>query len=231
MGDASSKKRVAATIAAVALSVPLLIGATQLFGWGKGAPAARQTGGAEDAQALRDFAAGLAEGRGLTYTAAYATGQGTPITAVQDAPRRAYRSASAVYVAGPDANVLCRTPGGERPGCVRSSGSDEIPLTQAKALLGVLAPDFIAPELVSAYISRLAARVPGPVEKLTRDIAGRGTDCVRVAQVVTACSTAEGVLAYFESPDGRLTLTTYEPSVAADGFTLPADAVVTDVDG
>lgn len=230
MGDASSKKRVAATVAAVALSVPLLMGATQLFGWGGGS-AAQKAGGAEDAQALRDFAAGLADGRDLAYTAGYTTGKGTAVTAVQDAPRRAYRSATAVYVAGPDANVLCRTPGGEKPGCVRSPGTDEIPLTQAKALLGVLAPDFIAPELVSAYISRLAARVPGPVEKLSRDIAGRSTNCVKVAQVVSACSTAEGVLAFFESPDGRLTLTTYEPTAPAESFALPADALVTDVEG
>ncbi len=134
-------------------------------------------------------------------------------------------------MAGPDANVLCRTPGGEKPNCVRSAGTEGIPLTHAKALVDVLAPDFIAPELVSAYISRLAARVPGPVEKTTRDIAGRSTGCVRVAEVVTACATAEGVLAHFESPDGRLTLTAYEGAVTTDGFTLPPDAVVTDVDG
>jgi hypothetical protein len=230
MGDTTSKKRIAATVAAVALAVPLLLGATRLFGWGSD-DTGPKAGGAADAQELRDFAAGLANGRDLTYTAGYTTGQGTAITAVQEAPRRAYRSAAAVYVAGPDANILCRTPSGEKAGCVRSAGSDEIPLTQAKALLGVLAPDFIAPELVSAYISRLAARVPGPVDRLSRDIAGKRTDCVRVAQVVTACATADGVLAYFESPDGRLTLTTYEPTIAADGFALPAGAVVTDVDG
>jgi hypothetical protein len=95
----------------------------------------------------------------------------------------------------------------------------------------VLAPDFIAPELVSAYISRLAARVPGQVEKLTRDVAGRQTGCVRVVEVVTACATAEGVLAHFESPDGRLTLTTYDAAAAPDGFSVPAGAVVTEVDG
>jgi hypothetical protein len=229
MGDLTSKKRIAAGVAAVALTVPLLLGAAQLFGWGGGS--APKAGTPADAQALRDFAAGLAEGTELVYTASYTTGKGTTVTAVQEAPRRAYRSASAVYVAAPDANVLCRTPGGEKPNCVRSAGTDGIPLTHAKALVDVLAPDFIAPELVSAYISRLAARVPGPVERMSRDIAGRTTDCVRVAAVVTACATAEGVLAHFESPDGRLTLTTFDAAVAPEGFALPPNAVVTDVDG
>lgn len=229
MGDLTSKKRIAAGIAVVALSVPLLMGATQLFGWGGGDD--RKAGTPADAQALRDFAAGLAGGQELVYTAGYTTGKGTAVTAVQESPRRAYRSATAVYVAGPDANVLCRTPGGEKPNCVRSAGTDGIPLTHAKALVDVLAPDFIAPELVSAYISRLAARVPGRVDRMSRDIAGRPTECVRVAEVVTACATAEGVLAHFESPDGRLTLTTYEPAVAPEGFVLPPDSVVTDVDG
>ena len=136
-----------------------------------------------------------------------------------------------MYLAGPDANILCRTPTGEKPGCVRSAGTDGIPLTHAKALVDVLAPDFIAPELISAYISRLAARVPGPVKRTSRDIAGRPTDCVQVAQVVTACATADGVLAHFESPDGRLTLTTYAPTVTEADFALPPNAVVTDVDG
>jgi hypothetical protein len=229
MGDLSTKKRIAAGIAAVALTVPLLLGAAQLFGWGGDSP--QKAGTPADAEALRDFAAGLAAGQELTYTAGYTTGKGTAVTAVQESPRRAYRSASAVYVAGPDANVLCRTPGGEKPNCVRSAGTEGIPLTHAKALVDVLAPDFIAPELVSAYISRLAARVPGPVERMSRDIAGRSTGCVRVARVVTACATDDGVLAHFESPDGRLTLTTYEATVAAEGFVLPPDAVVTDVEG
>jgi hypothetical protein len=220
----------AAVIAAVALTVPLLIGATKLFGWGGGDDAPKQ-GTAADAQALRDFAAGLAEGQELTYTAGYTTAKGTAVTAAQEAPRRAYRSAAAVYVAGPDANVLCRTPSGEKPGCVRSAGTEGIPLTHAKALVDVLAPDFIAPELIAAYISRLAARVPGTVKRMARDIAGRPTDCVEVARVVTTCATAEGVLAYFESPDGRLTLTRYEPTVTAADFALPAGAAVTDVDG
>lgn len=231
MGDSSSKKRMAAVIAAVALTVPLLIGATTLFGWGGGGDDGPTTGTAADAQVLRDFAAGLADGQELTYTAGYTTGKGTEVTAVQEAPRRAYRSAAAVYLAGPDANILCRTPNGEKPGCVRSAGTDGIPLTHAKALVDVLAPDFIAPELVSAYISRLAARVPGTVKRMARDIAGRPTHCVQVVQVVTTCATADGVLAFFESPDGRLTLTTYRAAVTDADFALPAGAVVTDVDG
>lgn len=230
MSDLTSKKRIAAGIFVVALSVPLLMGAAQLFGWGGGSGGTK-AGTPADAQALRDFAAKLADGQELVYTAGYTTAKGTAVTAVQETPRRAYRSAGAVYVAGPDANVLCRTPGGEKPNCVRSVGTEGIPLTHAKALVDVLAPDFIAPELVSAYISRLAARVPGPVERSTRDIAGRATECVKVAEVVTACATNEGVLAHFESPDGRLTLTTYQGVVGADGFALPPNAVVTDVDG
>lgn len=229
MGDLTTKKRIAAGIAAVALTVPLFLGAMKIFGWGGGSDP--KAGTAADAEALREFAAGLADGQELTYTAGYTTARGTAVTAVQETPRRAYRSAAAIYVAGPDANILCRTPSGEKPDCRRSAGTDGIPLTHAKALVDVLAPDFIAPELISAYISRLAARVPGPVQKLSRDIAGRPTSCVQVASVVTACSTAEGVLAYFESPDGRLTLTTYEPQVTAANFALPANAVVTDVDG
>jgi hypothetical protein len=54
---------------------------------------------------------------------------------------------------------------------------------------------------------------------------------VQVAQVVTTCATADGVLAFFESPDGRLTLTTYRAAVTDADFALPAGAVVTDVDG
>ena len=221
----------AAVIAAVALSVPLLLGATKLFGWDDNADDNRKPGSAADAQALRDFAAGLANGEELTYTAGYTTGKGTAVTAVQETPRRVYRSAMAVYLAGPDANILCRTPAGEQPGCVRSAGTDGIPLTHAKALVDVLAQDFIAPELISAYISRLAARVPGPVKRMNRDIAGHPTNCVQVVQVVTTCATAEGVLAYFESPDGRLTLTTYQPAVTEADFALPPNAVVTDVEG
>lgn len=230
MSDLTSKKRIAAGIAVVALSVPLLMGATRLFGWGGGGDGGK-AGTAADAQALRDFAASLTGSQDLVYTAGYTTGTGTAVTAVQESPRRAYRSAAAVYVAGPDANVLCRTPAGETPSCVRSAGTEGIPLTHAKGLVDVLAPGFIAPELVSAYISRLAARVPGPVVRTSRDVAGRPTGCVQVARVVTACATAEGVLAHFESPDGRLTLTTYGGAAAAEAFALPANAVVTDVGG
>jgi hypothetical protein len=223
-------KRTAAIILAAALVIPLFIGATRLAGWGSDGDDGK-AGGAADAQALRDFAATLAGGQELTYTAIYATASGVPITAAQEAPRRVYRSAAAVYLAGPDATVLCRTPAGEPAACNRSAGTDGIPLTHARGLTEVLATDFIAPELVSAYISRLAARVPGAVVKSNRDVAGLPVSCVEIVSAVTACATADGVLAHFQSPDGRLTLTAYQAALAPEVFMLPAGAVITDLDG
>jgi hypothetical protein len=229
MGGMKSR-RTAAIVLAAALTVPLLIGATRLLGWGSDDPAGR-SGTPADAQELRDFVAILQNGREATYTATYATASGVVVSAAQEAPQRVYRSTTAVYVSGPDANVVCRMPAGEQPGCHRSAGTDGIPLTHARALTEVLATDFIAPELVSSYLSRMAARVPGPVVRSTRDVAGQATECVEMAGVVTACATADGVLAHFESPDGRLTLTALQPSVSPDAFALPTGAAVTDLDG
>lgn len=224
-------KRTAAIILAGALVIPLFIGATRLAGWGSGDGDGRAGGTAADAQALRDFVATLSGGQELTYTATYATAAGVPVTAAQEAPRRAYRSAAAIYLAGPDATVVCRTPVDEPAACNRSAGTDGIPLTHARGLTDLIATGFIAPELVSAYISRLAARVPGTVGRTSRDVAGLPVSCVEVASAVTACATAGGVLAHFESPDGRLTLTEYKPAVAPEVFALPTGAVVTDLDG
>ena len=223
-----NNKRTAAVILAAALIVPLFLGATRLAGWGDDDARA---GGPADAQALRDIVAVLQEGGDLTYTAAYLTRSGTAITAVQEYPRRAYRSAAALYAVSPAETVLCRTPSGERPVCRRGTGRDGIPLTEARGLTDVLATDFIAPELVIAYLSRLAARVPGKVNRFGRTVAGLATSCVEVMKAVVVCATGDGVLAHFESPDGNLTLTGYQPTVAEDAFDIPRGAAVIDLDG
>jgi len=223
-----SNKRMAAVILAAALIVPVFLGATRLTGWGE---EDAKTGGPEDAQALRDVVAVLQEGGDLTYTAAYLTRSGTAVTAAQEGPRRAYRSAAALYAVSPAETVLCRTPSGERPTCRRGTGRDGIPLTDARGLTDVLATDFIAPELVTAYLSRLAARVPGKVNRFDRTVAGLPTSCVEIMKTVVACATADGVLAHFESPDGKLTLTGYQATVVEVAFELPAGAAITDLDG
>jgi hypothetical protein len=223
-----NRKRTAAIILAAALIVPVFLGATRLVGWGDDAST---TGGPQDAQALRDAVAVLQDGGDLTYTAVYLTGSGTAITAVQESPRRAYRSTAAFYAVSPSETVLCRTPSGERPACNRGAGRDGIPLTDARGLTDVLATDFIAPELVTAYLSRLAARVPGKVNRFDRAVAGLPTRCVEIMKTVVACATADGVLAHFESPDGRLTLTGYQTTVAGAAFDPPAGAAITDLDG
>jgi hypothetical protein len=223
-----SNKRTAAIVLAAALIVPLFLGATRLAGWG-GDDAA--VGGPQDAQALRDIVAVLQEGGDLTYTATYLTRSGTAITAVQEYPRRAYRSTAALYAVSPAETVLCHTPSGERPACNRGTGRDGIPLSDARGLTDVLATDFIAPELVTAYLSRLAARVPGKVNRFGRTVAGLPTSCVEVMKTAVACATADGLLAHFESPDGRLTLTGYQTTVAEVAFELPPGAAVTDLDG
>jgi hypothetical protein len=104
-----------------------------------------------------------------------------------------------------------------------------VPLSHARALAGVLDGDFIAPELVSAYISRLAARSP-TVERASRTAAGQAVHCVGVPRMFNACATASGVLAYFDAPDGRLTLTRYQPDAAAELFALPRGAAITEFD-
>jgi hypothetical protein len=222
-----SNKRTAALILAAALIVPVFLGATRLAGWGEDATTA--AGGPADAQALRDIVAVLQDGAEPTYTAVYLTGTGTAITAVQQSPRRAYRSTSALYTVSPADTVLCRTPSGERPVCNRGPGRDGIPLSDARGLNDVLATDFIAPELVTAYLSRLAARVPGKVNRFDRTVAGLPTRCVEVIKTVVTCATADGVLAHFESPDGRLTLSAYQTTVAETAFDLPEGAAVTDL--
>jgi hypothetical protein len=223
----SNRKRSAAIILAAALIIPLFIGATRLVGWG--ADDSPAVGGPADAQALRDVSALLQDSEELTYTAVYLTGTGMTITAVQDSPQRAYRSTAAFYAVSPADTVLCRTPSGERPTCNRAPGRDGIPLTEARGLSDVLATDFIAPELVAAYLSRLAARVPGKVNRFDREVAGLPASCVEIMKTAVACATADGVLAHFESPDGRLTLTGYRPTVAEQAFDLPAGATVTDL--
>lgn len=224
-----SNKRSAAILLATALIVPLFLGASKLIGWGSDDAAGGGT--PADAQALRDVADILGDGGELTYTAVYHTRSGTAVTAVQESPRRAYRSAAALYAVSPAETVLCRTPSGERPACNRTAGRDGIPLTDARGLTEVLATDFIAPELVTAYLSRLAAKVPGRVNRFERTVAGLATHCVEVMRAVVACATADGVLAHFESPDGLLTLASYQPAVAAAAFDLPGGAAVTDLDG
>jgi hypothetical protein len=219
----------AAILLAAALIVPLFLGATKLVGWGSHPDSG--SGTPADAEALREIAGLLDDGVELTYTAVYHTASGTSVTAVQESPRRAYRSAAALYAVSPAETVLCRTPSGERPACNRTAGRDGIPLTDARGLADVMATDFIAPELVAAYLSRLAAKVPGRVNHFTRTIAGLATRCVEVMKAVVACATADGVLAHFESPDGQLTLAAYEPTVAAAAFDLPRGATVTDLDG
>jgi hypothetical protein len=224
----NNRKRSAAIVLAAALIIPVFVGATRLVGWsGDGDKA----GGPADAQALRDVVALLQDGGELTYTAVYLTGTGTAVTAVQESPRRAYRSVAALYAVSPNETVLCRTPGNERPDCRRAAGRDGIPLTEARGLNDVLATDFIAPELVAAYLSRLAARVPGKVNRFDREVAGLSTRCIEVMKTMVTCATTDGVLAHFESPDGRLTLTGYQPTVAAEAFDLPAGASITDLDG
>jgi hypothetical protein len=223
-----NRKRTAAIILATALIVPLFIGATRLAGWGGSEPT-NTGGGPSDAQALRDVVAVLQDGGEPTYTAVYLTGSGTAVTATQEAPRRAYRSTAALYMVSPVETVLCRTPSGERPACNRGPGRDGIPLTEARGLADVLATDFIAPELVVSYLSRLAAKVPGRVNRFDRRVAGLATECVEVMKTVVACATADGVLAHFESPDGKLTLTGYQPTVATEAFDLPPGAAVTDL--
>jgi hypothetical protein len=223
-----NRKRTAAIILATALIVPLFIGATRLAGWG-GAEPANSGGGPADAQALRDVVAVLQDNAERTYTAVYFTGSGTAVTATQEAPRRAYRSTAALYTVSPTETVLCRTPSGERPACNRGPGRDGSPLSEARGLTDVLATDFIAPELVVAYLSRLAAKVPGRVNRFDREVAGLATRCVEVMKTVVACVTSDGVLAHFESPDGRLMLNGYQPTVASYAFDLPAGAAITDL--
>ena len=223
-----NRKRPAAILLAAALIIPLFIGATRLVGWGSNDG---DKPGPADTQARRDVVALLQDGGELTYTAEYLTGTGTAVTAVQESPRRAYRSVAALYAVSPNETVLCRTPGNERPECRRAAGRDGIPLTEARGLNDVLATDFIAPELVTAYLSRLAARVPGKANRFDRDIAGLKTRCVEVMKTMVTCATEDGVLAHFESPDGRLTLTGYQTAVAAEAFDLPPGAAVTDMDG
>jgi hypothetical protein len=224
----NNRKRSAAILLAAALIIPLFIGATRLSGWGSNDG---DRPGPADAQALRDIVALLQDGGELTYTAVYLTGTGTAVTTVQESPRRAYRSVAALYAVSPNETVLCRTPGNERADCRRAAGRDGIPLTEARGLNDVLATDFIAPELVTAYLSRLAARVPGKVNRFDRDVAGLKTRCVEVMKTMVACATDDGVLAHFESPDGRLTLSGYRTTVAAEAFDLPPGAAITDLDG
>jgi hypothetical protein len=221
-------RRVAATVLAATLLVPALIGATRIAGWGSddtGKP-----GSAADGRALRDFASVLQGSQDTTFTAWYTTGSGVAVTHAQEPPRRAYRSTAGMYLAGPDATYMCRTPDGERPSCSRAAGTDGVPLGHARALAGVLDGDFVAPELVVAYLGRLAARAPGRVTRSERVIAGQPTTCVAVPTLFTACATPSGVLAAFEAPDGQLTMTGYQPTAVAETFALPPGATVSDLD-
>jgi hypothetical protein len=222
-------RRVAATVLAAALVVPALIGAFRIAGWGFG----DDTGGpgtAADGRALRDFAAVLSGSHDVTFTAWYTTGSGIVVTHAQEPPRRAYRSADGLYLAGPDATYLCRTRDGERASCSRAAGTDTVPLSHARALAGVLDGDFIAPELVVAYLGRLSARSPGRVTSTERVIAGQPVRCIAIQKLFSACATGSGVLAEFDAPDGRVTLTGYQAEAVPDTFALPRDATVTDLD-
>jgi len=232
-----NNRRVAATVLAAALVVPALLGAMQLAGWGTGgtghAEGASGTAGAgrqAGAEQLREFAAGLQSGREHTYTAWYTTASGVVVMHAQEPTRRAYRSAAGLYVAGPDATYLCRTPAGARARCSRAAGTDTVPLSHARALAGVLEGDFYAPELVGAYLSRLAARSPAGVQRSERVVAGQPTRCIAVPEAFTACATASGALAHFEAPEGRLTMTGYQATATADLFALPRGAAISDVD-
>ena len=235
-----NNRRVAAAVLATALIGPALIGAFQLAGLaGIGGEARGATpggagaavGGAAttaDAQALREFAGTLNAPRDDSFSAQYATASGAVVTLVHEPPRRAYRSAAASYLIGPDVAYLCRTPPGEPPTCRREAGVETVPLDRARGLTGVLADDFIAPEVIASYLGRIAARPPGRVQRSERVIANQRVRCIAIPAAFTACATADGLLAHFEAPDGRLTLTGYRPEAPADAFALPRGAVVTD---
>ncbi len=223
-----NNRRVAATVLAAALLLPALMGAIRLVDWAAG-PRPAKAGGAADAQALREFAEAMRETRERTFTARYTTGSGAVVTHAQEPPRRAYRSAAGLYLVGPDATYLCRTPDAERPTCSRAAGAEAVPLSHARALSGVLDGDFIAPELVSAYLSRIASRSPGRVDRSERVIAGQQTRCIAITGLFSACATTEGVLAAFEAPEGRLVLTAYQSAAAPATFALPPGATMNDI--
>jgi hypothetical protein len=219
-----NRRRLVAAIFAAALVVPALLGASQLFGWGTGPSDAKDP----DAAAIRAFVAFLDTVHGQTFTAWYTTGAGVSVTHAQEPPRQAYRSASGVYVAGPDASYLCRTADGEQPRCDRGAGVDDVELTAARAMIGVLDERFVAPPLVSAYLSRVAGSRPGTVARSQRVVGGQNTDCIAIVRLFTACATRGGVLAYFDSPDARLTLTGFQPTVTQELFALPRGAAIVD---
>jgi hypothetical protein len=220
-------RRVAASVLAAALLVPALIGATKLAGWAAGS--ARDDTGTADREALARFADALQLSRDRTFTVRYTTGSGALVTYAQEPPRHAYRSAAGLYVAGPDATYMCRTPAGERANCSHAPGVETVPLGHARALSGVLDGDFLAPELVAAYLSRLAARSPGQVQRSERAIAGQPTRCIAIAGLFSACATEAGVLAEFEAPEGRLVMTGYQPTTTPDTFALPRNAAMKEI--
>jgi hypothetical protein len=225
----TNTRRTAAIVLAAALLVPALLGATKLAGWATGSSSDGSSGRAATARALSDFADAMRAAEELTFTVVYTTASGAEVTHAQEPPRRAYRSLAGVYVSGPDATHMCRTPRGERPTCSRAAGADSVPLGHAKALAGVLDGDFLAPELVGAYLSRLAARDAGRIDRSERVIAGQQTSCIAIVRLFTACATQTGILAHFSAPEGALTMTAYAPTAAPDLFALPRNAAVTEV--
>jgi hypothetical protein len=139
-----------------------------------------------------------------------------------------YRSTAGVYLGGPDATYMCRTPKGGRPTCSRAAGADTVPLSHARALTGVLDGDFIPPELVREYLNRLAARSAGRIDHSERVVAGQPTKCIAIVKLFTACITQSGVLAHFNAPEGALTMTGYQPTVTPETFAVPRNAAITD---
>jgi hypothetical protein len=90
-----------------------------------------------------------------------------------------------------------------------AAGADSVPLGHAKALASVLDGHLLAPELISAYLSKFAARDAGRIDRSERVVAGQPAKCIAILKPYPACATESGILAHFSAPEGALR--SYQP--------------------
>jgi hypothetical protein len=203
---------------------------------------------ADNVSALSEFADRLGKAQTLTYTAEYATEDGSTVTLVQEPPNTAYLAkdsqfiftSSAIYLCGTEANVMT---------CQKSPNNSSTMDTGDSGLAaGVGGPGFITPELALGLIIA-ASIVPGAtVTQSDETIAGQDSKCATASGLENAaeegdtevpkefkvCVTDAGILASFSATSSAgeekaIELTKYSDTADPSAFEPPAGAKIVDV--
>jgi len=188
---------------------------------------------------VNDMANRLARADTLTYTAAYQLrdgGTGT-LAQAQKPTRASFSYPGGKLVVTPDWTADCQTGTGAGTCAMTLPPSPATDIPEA-LLTKISQRGLIAPSVVVGLLGAAALDSDASIQQHDTTIAGEWATCVDVSGIdnvpaaqFSACITASGVLASFTGDVNNqpvdIRLTSYQPTVAPDAFTLPAGAKVT----